>query len=82
VPVGIDFLVMGEVTARVEHALRSLLTSGELKPGDRLPSERALVRDLSASRTTIRLVLLKLTSEGLIRSEHGRAYFVCERPIH
>lgn len=68
---------MGEVTARVESAIRDMIASGDL-PNGRLPSERTLAADLQAGRTTIRLVLMKLASEGLVRSEHGRAYFVCE----
>jgi DNA-binding GntR family transcriptional regulator len=67
------------VTARVEETIRGWITSGDLKPGDRLPSERTLVSDLDASRSTVRLVLVRLVAEGLIRSEHGRAYFVNER---
>jgi DNA-binding GntR family transcriptional regulator len=70
---------VGETTARVESALRDRIASGDLKQGDRLPSERTLVDELGASRTTIRLVLVKLVAEGLVRAEHGRAYFVCER---
>jgi DNA-binding GntR family transcriptional regulator len=69
---------MGEVTARVETALRKMLASGDLKVGDRLPSERTLVADLDASRSTVRLVLVRLVAEGLVRAEHGRAYFVAE----
>jgi GntR family transcriptional regulator len=69
---------LGEVTGRVEEAIRSLISSGKLSPGQRLPSERTLVAQLGASRSTVRLVLVKLVAEGLVRSEHGRAYFVCE----
>lgn len=69
---------MGEVTARVEAAVRDLITSGAL-PNGRLPSERTLAADLDAGRTTIRLVLMKLASEGLVRSEHGRGYFVADQ---
>jgi GntR family transcriptional regulator len=69
---------VGSVTARVEEALREKISSGELPPGARLPSERALVDELGAGRTTIRLVLVKLVAEGLVRPEHGRAYFVCD----
>jgi DNA-binding GntR family transcriptional regulator len=29
-----------------------------------------------AGRTTIRLILMKLATEGMIRSEHGRGYFI------
>lgn len=69
---------MGEVTARVEVAIRDMIASGEL-PNGRLPSERTLATDLDAGRTTIRLVLMKLASEGLVRSEHGRGYFVADQ---
>jgi GntR family transcriptional regulator len=41
-----------------------------------LPSERQLAQQLDAGRTTIRLILMKLATEGMIRSEHGRGYFV------
>ncbi len=67
---------MGEVTARVEDAIRKMVSSGEYGPQDKLPSERSLAEDLSAGRTTVRLVLAKLTAEGLVRAEHGRAYYV------
>lgn len=45
-------------------------------PDGRLPSERQLAADLDAGRTTIRLVLMKLATEGKIRSEHGQGYFI------
>ena len=67
---------MGEVTKRVEQTIRGWIASGEYGPGTRLPSERQLVADLGAGRTTIRIVLIRLSAEGLIRSEHGRGYFV------
>ncbi|RCG32989.1 GntR family transcriptional regulator [Sphaerisporangium album] len=66
---------MGEVTERVERSIRELITSGDLGPGGRLPSERTLAAELEAGRTTVRLVLMKLAAEGIVRSEHGRGYF-------
>jgi len=70
---------MGEVTVRVEDAIRALVASGEYGPADKLPSERRLAEDLSAGRTTVRLVLTKLAAEGLVRAEHGRAYYIAVR---
>ncbi|OJF13082.1 winged helix-turn-helix domain-containing protein [Couchioplanes caeruleus] len=70
---------MGEVTANVENTVRGWISAGEYGPGARLPSERQLAAELSAGRTTVRLVLARLAAEGLIRSEHGRGYFVCEQ---
>jgi DNA-binding FadR family transcriptional regulator len=67
---------VGAKTERVERSIRKLIVSGQLGPGGRLPSERQLAQQLDAGRTTIRLVLMKLATEGAIRSEHGRGYFV------
>ena len=68
--------MVGAKTERVERSIRGLIESDQLGPGGRLPSERHLADELQAGRTTIRLVLTKLSAEGLIRSEHGRGYFV------
>lgn len=67
---------MGEVTERVEATLRARIESGEYKPGDKIPSERDLVTELGAGRTTVRLVLAKLAALGLVEAQHGRGYFV------
>lgn len=67
---------MGAKTERVERSIRELIASGQLGPGGRLPSERKLAQQLDAGRTTIRLILMKLATEGMVRSEHGRGYFV------
>jgi GntR family transcriptional regulator len=67
---------VGGKTERVERSIRELIAAGQLGPGGRLPSERQLAEQLAAGRTTIRLVLMKLSTEGTIRSEHGRGYFV------
>lgn len=67
---------VGAKTERVERSIRELIATGQLGPGGRLPSERQLAAQLDAGRTTIRLILMKLATEGMIRSEHGRGYFV------
>jgi len=67
---------VGAKTEHVERSIRELIAAGQLGPGGRLPSERQLAEQLGAGRTTIRLILMKLATEGLVRSEHGRGYFV------
>src|SRR5690349_3778099 len=67
---------VGAKTEPVERSIRELIASGRLGAGGRLPSERQLAQQLDAGRTTIRLILMKLATEGMIRSEHGRGYFV------
>ncbi len=64
---------MATVSGRVESYYRSLLST--LAVGDRLPSERQVMRDLDTCRSTIRLVLTKLVTEKLLYPEHGRGYF-------
>ena len=54
--VHIDWQPIGEGRASeaIYGQLRALITSGVLKPGDRLPSERAMMEQLHRSRPTIR----------------------------
>ena len=56
--------------------LAGLLQQGRLKPGDRLPSERALAERLHASRATIREALRAMQLKGLIVSRHGAGSFI------
>jgi GntR family transcriptional regulator len=60
----------------VEDARRRLLdviSSGTLRPGDRLGTERELASRLSVSRSTLRQVLAMLAESGIVRSVPGRA---------
>ena len=68
---------MGTKTDAVERSIREIVATVQESDGQ-LPSERELVARLGAGRTTIRLVLMKLTAEGIIRSEHGRGYFAID----
>jgi len=55
------------IVDRVEEAVRS----GELKPGDRLPSERDLVTEYGVSRSSVREALRVLESRHLISRNVG-----------
>ncbi len=55
------------------------ITSGELAPGDKLPSERELARRFSTARNTAREAIRLLTEEGLVTAQHGRGVFVREK---
>jgi DNA-binding transcriptional MocR family regulator len=52
------------------------MTRGELRPGMRLPSERALAARLSVSRVTVVRALARLRHEGLVHTRHGSGTFV------
>ena len=54
-------------TVRTQLALRELIVGGELKAGTRI-AELALVERLGASRTPIRMALVRLQEEGLLEA--------------
>jgi GntR family transcriptional regulator len=55
------------------HRLLDLISSGTLRPGDRLGTERELAARLSVSRSTLRQVLAVLAEGGIVRRVPGRA---------
>jgi len=57
---------------QIADAMRTQIETRELRPGNRLPSERSLMDQFEVSRTTMRHALTILRSEGLIRSRRGR----------
>jgi GntR family transcriptional regulator, N-acetylglucosamine utilization regulator len=54
---------------------------GELRPHDRLPTERDLAEDFSVSRLTVRRVLDRMESEHRVYRIQGAGTFVSEPPI-
>jgi DNA-binding GntR family transcriptional regulator len=59
------------------------VSSGDLRPGDRLPPERQLAEELGVSRMTLRQALEALERRGLVRRTVGRrgGTFVAEPKI-
>jgi len=55
------------------HRLLDMITSGTLRPGDKLGTERELAAALSVSRSTLRQVLAVLAQSGVVRRVPGRA---------
>ncbi|MGW2404393.1 GntR family transcriptional regulator [Streptomyces sp. NPDC001739] len=58
------------------EVLRREITTGRLKPGDKLPSARALQDRYGIASGTVQNALRLLKSEGLIYSVQGRGSFV------
>ncbi len=54
-------------TVKAQLALRDLILSGDLKPGDRI-SELSIVDRLGMSRTPIRMALVRLEEEGFLEA--------------
>lgn len=62
-------------TMRAELALRDLVLSGQIKPGERL-SELALVERVGVSRTPVRAALMRLADEGLVEPIRSGGFVV------
>jgi GntR family transcriptional regulator len=65
---------------QIESQLRDFILSGQLPPGTRLPSMRALAGDLSCSVITTRRAYEDLEGEGFIHTRQGMGTSVAEIP--
>ncbi|HEX6228558.1 MAG TPA: GntR family transcriptional regulator [Solirubrobacterales bacterium] len=59
--------------------LRERITSGDLREGDRLPSETALAKQAGVSRSTVREALRILEQSGLVERASPRIMVVADR---
>lgn len=66
--------------AAIEHALRAAIRDGRLRPGDPLPSTRALAAQLGVARGTVVEAYAQLAAEGWFRSRQGAATVVATAP--
>ncbi|MEQ8354326.1 MAG: FadR/GntR family transcriptional regulator [Kiloniellaceae bacterium] len=64
------------LTHKVTAELRARIESGALKPGDKLPTEPALIRQFGVSRTVIREAIAGLRADGLVEPRQGVGVFV------
>ena len=60
----------------VYNQLFSLISSGKLTPGDKIPSERELAAELRISRQSIREALNRAEVMGLIKVRQGEGSFI------
>jgi GntR family transcriptional regulator len=60
-----------QIVEQVKHAL----ATGVLRPGDQLPSIRALAEQLRINRNTVAKAYGELEHEGVVATEQGRGVF-------
>lgn len=66
----------GKVYLLVIEHIKTLIQSGEISFGGKLPSERQLMMTLNLSRNSIREALRSLENMGIIESRHGQGNFL------
>lgn len=59
-------------------SLTSALLAGELRPGDRLPSEQALATEFGVARTVVREAISQLKYDGIVQSRVGVGAFIAQ----
>src|SRR6202044_3477604 len=67
---------------RIQGTILKRLESGQLKPGNAVPSERELARIHSVSLMTARHALTELARDGLVERRHGSGTFVAPPKVH
>lgn len=66
------------LTAELVRRLAAEIRAGRLNPGDRLPTEQALMRQAGVSRTVVREAVSALRAEGLVTTRQGVGAFVAD----
>ena len=67
---------------RIQGAIRKVIDSGGLRPGDAVPSERELAKIHAVSLMTARHALATLEQEGVVERRRGVGTFVSTPKIH
>lgn len=66
---------------QLEEQIKKQIESGELKPGDMLPSEREYGEMIHVSRMTVRQAMNNLVDAGYLYRHKGKGTFVAEKKV-
>ncbi len=75
-------LVAARLSDQLALRLDGQIASGELRPGDRLPTEQQLAATHGVSRTVVREAVHQLKSRQLVVSRQGSGVFVSPTPLN
>tara|TARA_R110002126_G_scaffold291444_1_gene452485 strand:+ start:6050 stop:6763 length:714 start_codon:yes stop_codon:yes gene_type:complete len=64
-------IIRRKLSDAVLERLKRLITGGELRPGDEMPSERELMARFQVGRPAIREAMQSLSNMGLVAISHG-----------
>lgn len=65
-----------KISEEIVEQIKALISSGDLKPGERIPSERDMATMLGVSRPSVREALMVLDAMGFVESRQGGGTFV------
>lgn len=67
---------MSSLTEKVVATLSDEIRRGVLRPGDRIPTEVAMMKQLSVSRSVVREAISRLQAARVVETRHGIGTFV------
>ena len=70
-----------KIYEEIVEQLKEMISTGELKPGDKLPSEREMAESLGVSRASVREALTALEAIGILDIRPGEGTFVQQTSI-
>lgn len=65
-----------KISEEIVNQIKQLISKGELKPGDRIPSERELAAMLGVSRPSVREAIMVLDAMGFLEARQGGGTYV------
>ncbi|MEU8379393.1 PLP-dependent aminotransferase family protein [Streptosporangium sp. NPDC048865] len=77
-PVSVDREAATALAVQLGDRLRDAMRGGALSSGERLPSTRALARQLAVSRTVVTEAYQQLYAEGWLEGRHGSGTYVAD----
>jgi len=76
----IDFRSGLPIYTQIVNQVQAQIASGSLKPGDQLPTVRALAEDLRVNFNTVARAYRILDEERIISTQQGRGTYITEIP--
>jgi len=68
------------IYTQIVNQIQSQLANGVLKPGDQLPTVRALAQELRVNFNTVARAYRILDEEHIISTQQGRGTYITEKP--
>ena len=77
--IDVDLTSNGPIYLQIMESVQRLVATGQLQPGDQLPTVRQLAVDLRVNPNTVARAYLELDRKGVISTQQGRGTYVSER---
>lgn len=79
-PIVLDYRSGAPIYVQIVEQVRQRVSTGELRPGDQLPTVRQMATDLRVNFNTVARAYRLLDEAGLISTQQGRGTYIWEGP--